>query len=565
MLARVCSRASQMTCSLITPTNGTSIFRFPSGIPPSKMGQSQSQPSMTPPPPTSSRPFSSSSARRDAMKELTSDPFLYTTGRWLNQDELQRQSRSLKFNFSLLCETVAKIYPGASKVNSYEKKEGGYNRVFIFTLDNGKKVVAKVATPVAGPPRLTTNSEVVTVAYLRSKASLPIPEILLWSDDPSNPVGIEYIMQEHADGVDLHEHWPEMDIVQHMQCTKELSLRIRGMSSLDFPAYGNLYFADAPIEEKLKIPFDNGFCIGPYCSPLFWNCGAGESDIYKGLNANRGPWRDLKEYSAGLIDTALSRLPKEQPADDRLPFRGTIQEHSDLIDACRKSMNILIEDGRRNIYDSPDDLTKVTGLIDWQLASIEPAFIYVHGTPDFASLADQGSAEADESEKAQSEDERRLQKDLSICHQTYDVIMKGKVPKMRAATRLDPTFFRLFHYCFTTWRDGAPAIRQELLDLRSLWSELGLPGSCPYDPDEEELHRHAKQYEDFETRQKLKTWLTMQMNSGSDGWVPNEIWDAAQEANRAAYAEWMESAKELGEAEGMTPEKADRLWPFDAR
>lgn len=57
----------------------------------------------------------------------------------------------------------------------------------------------------------------------------------------------------------------------------------------------------------------------------------------------------------------------------------------------------------------------------------------------------------------------------------------------------------------------------------------------------------------------------MQLNSGSDGWVPNEIWDAAQEANRAAYAEWMESAKELGEAEGMTPEKADRLWPFDAR
>lgn len=85
----------------------------------------------------------------------------------MNQDELQRQSRSLKFNFSLLCETVAKIYPGASKVDSYEKKEGGYNRVFIFTLDNGKKVVAKVPTSVAGPPRLTTNSEVATMAYCK--------------------------------------------------------------------------------------------------------------------------------------------------------------------------------------------------------------------------------------------------------------------------------------------------------------------------------------------------------------------------------------------------------------
>lgn len=93
------------------------------------------------------------------------DPYLYTSGRWLHQDELQRQSRSLQFNFSRLCETAVKLCQGASEVVSYEKKEGGYNRVFILKLNTGQHVVARIPTSVAGPPRLTINSEVATIHY----------------------------------------------------------------------------------------------------------------------------------------------------------------------------------------------------------------------------------------------------------------------------------------------------------------------------------------------------------------------------------------------------------------
>lgn len=296
------------------------------------------------------------------------------------------------------------------------------------------------------------------------------------------------------------------------------------------------------------------------------------------------PGRNLTEYTSGLIDTAFSRLPNKQAiSSDRRPFCGTIQDHIRLINACRETMQILAADRRiqaaaaptlihpdyhkRNIYVSPDDPTTVTGLIDWQLTCIEPAFIYAHNTFDFASLPDENPADDEgKAKKPQSDDELRLQKDISICHQTYDVVMKLKIPKMRPAKRLDPIFFRLFHYCFTTWRDGASAIRQELLDLRSLWAEMGLPGGCPYAPSEEELHEHARHYEDFETMQKLKMWLKVSLQTTSDGWVANEMWDAAKEANRAAYKEWMVTARESEAAgEGMTVGKAERLWPFDAR
>ncbi|BDD57421.1 hypothetical protein MAP00_002784 [Monascus purpureus] len=144
--------------------------------------------------------------------------------------------------------------------------------------------------------------------------------------------------------------------------------------------------------------------------------------------------------------------------------------------------------------------------------------------------------------------------------------MKGFLPKLRPARLLDPTLFRPFHYCHTTWRDSATALRQELIELAARWTELGMQGTCPYSPSETELREHSQLYEDFETVQKLKMWLIDSLNTNSDGWVPNEAWDTAQDAHRAAYEEWMKTARE-SEVQGgdLTIEKAEKPWPFDSR
>jgi hypothetical protein len=47
------------------------------------------------------------------------------------------------------------------------KTEGGFNRVFTLSMDNGARVVVKLpfrAVAVAGPPKLMTSSEVATMA-----------------------------------------------------------------------------------------------------------------------------------------------------------------------------------------------------------------------------------------------------------------------------------------------------------------------------------------------------------------------------------------------------------------
>lgn len=93
------------------------------------------------------------------------DPYHYTSGRWLHREEEHQRARYIKFDLNALCRKAIEACPGASRVVNYEKKEGGFNRVFILHLDNGAKVVARVPFRLAGPPALVTHSEVATIAY----------------------------------------------------------------------------------------------------------------------------------------------------------------------------------------------------------------------------------------------------------------------------------------------------------------------------------------------------------------------------------------------------------------
>jgi hypothetical protein len=98
------------------------------------------------------------------------DPYTYTSGRWLNQDKLERESRYIQFDFAALCKKAVELCPGAERVIRYEKKEGGFNRSFVIIMDNGTKVIARFPTCVAGPRRLTTNSEVATMTYRKHES-----------------------------------------------------------------------------------------------------------------------------------------------------------------------------------------------------------------------------------------------------------------------------------------------------------------------------------------------------------------------------------------------------------
>jgi hypothetical protein len=119
---------------------------------------------------------------------------------------------------------------------------------------------------------------------------------------------------------------------------------------------------------------------------------------------------------------------------------------------------------KRNIFVSEDDPNVITGIIDWQGTSVEPAFWYSDEIPDFATEHD-------------------------ILKQAFDVTSQYL---LHSATRWSTTSGRMpvstFSLLYRTWGDGAVALRHELIETARLWGDLGFDGPCPYPlPGQEEL------------------------------------------------------------------------------
>ncbi|KAJ5426904.1 hypothetical protein N7465_001974 [Penicillium sp. CMV-2018d] len=498
------------------------------------------------------------------------DPHSYTSGRWLRDNKHQRQLRRIDFNFDELCRKVVGLYHGTKHIKSCEKKEGGFNRVFIFTMDDSSRVVARLPFTSAGPAKLATASEVATIQYLQRKTSIPIPEILDWSDDAVNIVGSEYIIMEHAAGIPLQQKWPYMSGDQKVACIDAIYKKLREMVDLNFSAYGSLYFSTTPLGSSSRLPLDDDFCLGPHCGTRYWACG--DPRYYQHTAPNQGPWSTIGAYSDGLVDAGLSRIP---PKDSQLPnrpiYQGSVQEYLALLGCGRAVLNAISADGRvrdaavpalfhpdlhkRNIFVSHDDPSVITGFIDWQSCSIEPAFWYADEVPDFAAgVASSTSAEgADDSE---------------LCTKTYEVCTRFLTPKLAFPRSMDEGISRPFQYCYRTWKDGAVAFRQELIETSQDWEALGFPGSCPFVlPTPEEMSLHRKEYKCFEAAQNLKRDLSSLLDTASDGWVPLDDWEAAKAGNKAMFNGMLEAVLTNNDPDDDEPIRDERdlrdIWPFD--
>lgn len=109
------------------------------------------------------------------------------------------------------------------------------------------------------------------MSIVHDHTKVPVPKLLAWNADASNPVGAEYVVTERATGCQLTEKWDEMDEEGHVELVKNLC-RLEGeLAAIAFPAYGSLYLQESmddgdkyePLAPELD-PFGR-FCIGPSC------------------------------------------------------------------------------------------------------------------------------------------------------------------------------------------------------------------------------------------------------------------------------------------------------------
>ncbi|KAJ5542923.1 hypothetical protein N7535_005345 [Penicillium sp. DV-2018c] len=501
------------------------------------------------------------------------DLFRYTSGRWLVDEKAQQQLRYVEFDLDSLCRLAAAHFSDTTKCVRVVKLEGSFNKALLLTMDDGNEVIAKVPCPNAGPPSLTTASEVATLKFLRSRTSIRVPKVFAWSSDAANSVGAEFIIMEKIRGVALSETWEAMNTLERYKIIDQVVQIEKELGNISFPAYGSLFLRDSLPATYRQYPLppeldpEGLFCIGPSCKRTWWH--GNFVDMFRSVSKDMGPWARFSEYALSIVQRELAHIARSGAEVQRqlhdFDESQSIDEYESLLERVNMVLPILSHDPRvtgvsdpvvrhtdlhlGNIFVSPNEPSFIEGIIDWQSSQISPLFIqarfpefltppkdYTFG-PDLPSLPD-GFDDLSPEQKEQA----IIERELASRSKYYEMSSLAHNQHIYSAMKFDSSLVPLRH-C--------------LIRLSQDWSLLGLPGSCPFLISETELQKHDEQKSQYEDRLYLRDIVKDQLFTDDAGWVPNDRWEATEKANRELYNMYIETMS--GE---LTPQAAAKNWPF---
>ncbi|KAF9475587.1 hypothetical protein BDN70DRAFT_935746 [Pholiota conissans] len=242
----------------------------------------------------------------------------HNAGRWLYNNKAQLKARYTPFNMGGLVRRVKMLV--GSPVLSGTKLADTDNRAFLLTYENGTQIVARIATPISGPPVITTTSEVATMDFLH-RIGFPVPKVLAYSAiTDSTEVESEFILMEKADGTSLDRVSSDtLDV----DFARSLADVLRPLVDVRFKCYGSF-------SEGVDT---SPFCVGPITMHDFWEEErAAMEDVY------RGPWTSALEYMTDTItceQKRIERFAKPHMNDSFtcvLLFQGNEHDHIELLE-----------------------------------------------------------------------------------------------------------------------------------------------------------------------------------------------------------------------------------------
>ncbi|PWY89845.1 phosphotransferase family protein [Aspergillus heteromorphus CBS 117.55] len=490
----------------------------------------------------------------------------------------------VKFNIDNLCRQAASLFGNSKKCAHIMKMEGNFNKAFLITMDDGKEVVAKIPCPNAGATSLTTESEVATLKFLRSYTSIQVPEVFAWNSDPTNPVGAEYILMERIRGIALSERWDAMNTLDRYKIIDQIIKMEKELEGLKFPAYGSLYMRASTVHRtnRYLLPSDLDpeglFYIGPLCSRAKWNGGLSTT------KRNNGPWTSFPEFALSVPEreSELVACSKNEVQNrlNRFDERQSVEEYSELLEKAEDVLPIISRDPRvvegadpviwhtdlhlGNIFVSPDSPTTVEGIIDWQSSQVAPLFLqarfpeflrppksYVSGTevPGLSAVSDEPNAE----QKEQAAKEKKLVSQSKY----YEMSCLAYNKRVYNAMGLDQRLWEPFTLCHPFSNGSIVPLRNSLIRISEDWALLGLPGSCPFEFNEEEIKMHSEQLVLHQDMLYLWDIVTTQLCTDNTGWVPVNRWEETRKMNKHLFDMYMNTMnKELSSDEAL------KKWPF---
>ncbi|KZV92571.1 hypothetical protein EXIGLDRAFT_710167 [Exidia glandulosa HHB12029] len=498
------------------------------------------------------------------------DFFRYTSGRWLGDEERQLALRYQWFDVDALKQVVLDCTGADAVLDIRKLAEGRCNKAFLVQLNNSRSVIARIPTPISGPPHLVTASEVATMDFVRNRLGLrQVPRVLAWcSRAAETPVGAEYIIMDQAVGVRLDTVWSSLTMLQKMHVVRQWvefeSPLVQAFSVSS--GYGSLYYrADVLAQKTREIVRDGGsdaeFVIGPSVEHRLWS----KNDFCDTLDVDRGSWPDVASFLRSRVEfqrawiKAYAAPPKLYTMLNLPPQLQQPNAHLRLLDQYESvARHFIPKDDRLlrptlafrdsipgNIFLSQDALARgevqLSSVIDWQHSALLPSYLQSR-IPRFIEnsipVLDQ---EVDDVEKEQS----HLRKTYHALYQDtgLDVVWAALLP-LGGRTPMQRSLPLLASAC---WDAGYTRLKRELITASRHWPAI-------------EISQQAADEEAYTEAVEWRTYVQSELGIAGDGWVDHEEYDRAVELNRGLRDLWLEYLEESDiDTAGLNP--AD-LWPY---
>ncbi|KJA18344.1 hypothetical protein HYPSUDRAFT_69992 [Hypholoma sublateritium FD-334 SS-4] len=294
-----------------------------------------------------------------------------------------------------------------------EGQEQGYARVYSFQLQS-RSVIARVVAPVR--PLFKTEAEVAAMEYVRTKTSIPVPEVLSYCSESNNPVGAEWVLMEHVPGVTMGDGWSELNFPEKQRLALDIIDFYDQMYRLRADRCGSIYYSVDTKDDSGLQGAANGLPEATTRGPLRWAPLSSESLLLmKGLCSTSiagrfklGPLNEISilDYCLAVPPpsqtptvftseeyvklVAFNGIPTTRSAYD-LPTREKCLElfqglhrlypTSTLFGPSADAVNLRFSHGDlhdKNVMIDPQS-GRITGIIDWESAAFRPLWSDLRG------------------------------------------------------------------------------------------------------------------------------------------------------------------------------------------
>ena len=158
----------------------------------------------------------------------------------------------------------------------------------------------------------------------------------------------------------------------------------------------------------------------------------------------------------------------------------------------------------------PDDPTEISGIIDWESAPVEPAFVFAAELPDNHALR-----QIFDREEGQDSAYAGLRGDVDFDAKTWSLVPMI-CDKLREASQLDTSVIQLLAATRNGWLTDEDCLGPVPSAITRKWTNLDLPGQSNYLETPAETRALRVRLDKTSATQRLRGYLLRRLGSDSD-------------------------------------------------